>query len=73
MNTASSGIAGTIGLVGDVASSVARASGGVAGNAIGEFGSLVSRMTMSSGNKPTPLETYASMVTNHNAKGMTAA
>jgi hypothetical protein len=73
LNTASSGISSTIGLVGDVASSVVKASSGVAGKAIGEFGNLVNRMTTSSGNKPTPVENYVTMVTKQNAKNMTVA
>lgn len=73
LNTAASGISSSIGLVGDVASSVVKASGGVAGAAIGTLGQLVDRMTTSSGNKPTPVETYVGMVTKHSTKGMTMA
>lgn len=73
LNSAASGISSTIGLVGDVASSVTKAAGGVAGAAVGELGSLVNRMTSSSGNKPTPIESYVGMVTKQSTKGMTMA
>lgn len=73
LNTAAAGISSSIGLVGDVATSVVKASGGVAGQAIGELGRLVDRMTTSSGSKPTPVETYVGMVTKHSTKGMTMA
>ena len=63
LNNASETIANGIGLVGDVASSVVKATGSTSGKIIGEFGGLVDRMFSSLGNKPTPVENYIDNVT----------
>jgi hypothetical protein len=66
LNVAQKGISGTLGVVGDVTSSVIKVSSGVAGSTIGEFGKLVDRMTSGSETKPTPLDSYVGMVLKDN-------
>ena len=76
MNTASRGIANTIGVAGNLASSVISASTSIDGSGISGIGNLaksVGRMTSSRGNKPTPIESYVIMVTNSNSKAPTMA
>lgn len=69
LNTASTGIASTIGAVGGIVDSVAK----VGSDGLGEFGKLVNKITSSSGNKPTPVESYVAMVTSQNPKQATMA
>ena len=63
---ASSTIASSIGGVGDLASKVI----GFTGEGLGGLGGLMQRMTSSPSAKPTPVESYVSMVTKHDATGM---
>lgn len=72
LNAAQSTISSSLGVVGKVASSVAKTGGGVAATAVGDLGKLVTRMTSPTGGKPTPLESYVTMVTKHPANGMTS-
>ena len=72
LNAAAVGIASSTGIVGDVARSVFNAGGGhYTGNATGDFGALINRMTTSNSAKPTPMESFVGMVTKQNAKGST--
>ena len=75
LNTAANVIASSTGLVGDVANSVFNAdgAGAVQGNSTNDFGTLISRMTTSNSAKPTPLESFVTMVTKQDAKGSTKA
>ena len=69
LNTASAGIASTMGAVGGIVDSVAKVGSG----GLGEFGKLVNKITSSVGNKPTPVESYVAMVTSQNVKQATMA
>ena len=72
LNAAAAGIASSTGIVGDVARSVFNAGGGhYVGNATGDFGALINRMTTSNSAKPTPMESFVGRVTKQNAKGST--
>ena len=76
LNTASRGIANTIGVAGNLSSNVISASTSIDGSGISGLGNLaksVGRMTSSSGNKPTPIESYVIMVANSNSKAPTMA
>lgn len=76
LNSASRGIASTIGVAGNLASSVISASTSIAGSGISGIGNLaksIGRMTSSRGNKPTPIESYVGMVANDNSKAPTMA
>ena len=76
MNSASRGIASTIGVAGNLASSVMDASTSIAGSGISGIGNLaksIGRMTSSRGNKPTPIESYVRMVANGNSRAPTMA
>ena len=76
LNSASRGIASTIGVAGNLASSVMDASTSIAGSGISGIGNLaksIGRMTSSRGNKPTPIESYVGMVANGNSKAPTTA
>ena len=76
LNSASRGIASTIGVAGNLASSVMDASTSIAGSGISGIGNLaksIGRMTSSRGNKPTPIESYVGMVANGNSKAPTMA
>lgn len=66
LSGASNIISSSIGGVGDLASKVL----GLTGSGIGELGGLIQRMTNSPSAKPTPVESYVSMVTKHDATGM---
>ena len=68
LNLAKDGIEGTFGLVGEVTGTVTKGTLGIAGDVFGGFGKLVKRMTTSTGNKPTPVESYVGMVTKENPK-----
>jgi hypothetical protein len=52
---------------------VTKATGSVAGAAVGSLGNLIGRMTSSPGNKPTPVESYVGMVTKQDSKASTMA
>ena len=76
MNTASRGIANTIGVAGNLSSNVISASTSIDGSGISGLGNLaksVGRMTSSRGNKPTPMESYVGMVAHDNSKAPTMA
>lgn len=59
-------ISSSIGGVGQLASKVL----GFTGEGLGGLGGLIQRMTTSPSAKPTPVESYVSMVTKHDATGM---
>ena len=74
LNSASRGIASTIGSVGNMATSVVQNGTSLAASGISSIGNLaksVERMTSSRGNKPTPIESYVTMVANSNSKSPT--
>ena len=74
LNTAANGIASATGMVGDIVKSVFNAGGGeVQGSSTNDFGTLINRMTTSNSAKPTPLESFVTMVTKQDAKGSTKA
>lgn len=73
LNAAQGAISGGLGVVDRVATSVARTAATTTGQALGEFGGLVERMTSSYGNKPTPVESYVGMVTKQDSAYSTMA
>ena len=69
LNEASQGISDTIGIVGDVATSVINAEKLSSASGIDAFARFVRRIAIGRGVKPTPIEQYVSMVTGQDATG----